>query len=228
MRFSVALLVLVSLAPSAFAGTPPSDRKKHPDVREAVEVSQREYTISDARTHLFVETASLATCVGVTLYDRQTTTGLLAHVDAPTRLGPSFERVFQEFTKRGIPLSRLEAHVIGGQTHPSHPEQDRYDHLASDLLATLHEAGIQVVETDLGGENAVRAIMLELDTGEVFDFDDVAISPSSSPELEQAKRDRLWDSPKHEHFCDGLLYRHEQSLPSVGVPTEQPADRACY
>lgn len=198
-------------------------RAKLNDAAEYPEVSQREYLVTTADRHSRIETNGLGPCVAFTLYDPKTRTGALAHVDAPTRAADSLDRVLLEFTARGIPLERLRARVIGG--HDAWPG-DRHKtsaRTAYDVIRRLTEAGIPIIERDLLGKDAARNIIFDLRNGRAYDLEH-----SLHWEGNAEKAARLWDA-KHERFCDGYLYRHEASLPDVGVPTEQyEQERRCY
>ncbi|MBI3543367.1 MAG: hypothetical protein HY075_08865 [Deltaproteobacteria bacterium] len=219
------LLIAFTVASLAFAQAVPSKRKTIDDDASIPEVAQREYLITDAGHYPRIQTTGMSTCYALSLYDRKTKTGLLAHIDAPTRFDVSLERMLQEFSRRGIAPTALEARVIGGETDPPSDPYKTGLKAGERIFQGLAAAGITVVERDLGGDNSYRSITLDLNDGVAYDY--VETAPHVSWEYGRRKGDRLWDAGR-KRFCDGTLYRHEDSLPSVGVPTDQPDDRMCF
>ncbi len=84
---------------------------------EYVGVPQRGFAITSASAakHILF-TSRVAPCFTITLYDRETSTGALAHIDTGILVKESVDKLTKNFTKKGIDLSRLEVQIIGGHS----------------------------------------------------------------------------------------------------------------
>ena len=101
-----------------------------------VGVPQRGYAITSGSSNqhsLF--TCHIATCFAVTLYDKETKIGVLAHIDITNSVKESIDKLSKNFTERGIDLSKLEVQIIGGySSQPPCVEQLEHLELALNQL----------------------------------------------------------------------------------------------
>lgn len=103
-------------------------------------------------------TFGVGPCVAVAVYNPQTRTGLLAHLDARTD-PQSLNQLLDRLDGGG---AALQAHVVGGQ------EQTR--HLVEETLSVLESRpGLSIKTTDVLNDRGLRSLALDTRTGEVFD-----------------------------------------------------------
>ena len=177
------------------------------DSEKAVEVMQHQYLITNAKSNELIQTFGAGPCVIVTLYDKNSKTGLMTHLDATTPVDISFDRMISEFAFRGLNPQNLEARIIGGQEGSS-------EKLVYEIEKRLGTEKIKVVERDyLNNIAGSDCVTMNLNTGEVFDYDET-IHSTKSEELDALVK-KITTYPRN------VVYRHKGSLKSVGVIEHQ-------
>ena len=134
------------------------------DTEKSIEVSQGEYSIATASDDVqTMQTYGIGPCVAVTIYDKTNKKGFLAHIDTPEK-AKSLKSVLHQLAAQGFDISNCEARIIGGQTGSSMDT-------VKEIQKALEEKQFNIVEMDVFG-HGVRSIQLDLDTGEVTDYDE--------------------------------------------------------
>lgn len=173
-------------------------RNKTIDHPNAIEVMQHEYAITQPTTQKPVmQTAWISACIAVTLYDKETKTGVITHTDVGTNIEGSFEEIFSKLEKLGVKTSNLESRIIGGATYKVCKENIKI------IKGVLEKYHVKVVEEDTLG-NIIRAIQIDTRTGEVMDYEETVSSTSKEKLAEKMKR--LFKD-KEDKLCT-----HESSL----------------
>lgn len=166
-------------------------RKISLDSIDSYEVLQGQYVIQKYSPKTpSLQTFGIGPCVAVTLYDPKTKTGTLAHIDS-TDKAKSFTNVLNQLKYQGIDLNNLEAHIIGGQTGSS-------EETVGILYDSIKNNSIKLKEIDVLGDNT-RAIMLNLENGEVSDYQE-SIHTTPSPKLFMQGNRTLMDKNLSQDF----------------------------
>lgn len=110
-----------------------------------------------------MQTYGIGPCVAVTIYDRTNKKGFLTHIDTPEK-AKSLKTVLYKLSAQGFDVKNCEARIIGGQTNSSMDT-------VKEIQKALEEKQYNIVETDVFG-NCARAIQLDLNTGEVTDYNE--------------------------------------------------------
>ncbi|EQC43838.1 hypothetical protein [Bacteriovorax sp. Seq25_V] len=160
------------------------------DSAQIPEIAQREYIYTDSTRHQYVQTYGVYTCLAVVFYSESTQTGVLAHIDSATKLPEAVSEIAKLF--KGDSYS---VRIYGGQAPY---------YLESRVVETLENFGIEVSDIVRNTSRQAINIVLELKTGEVFEYDEM--HSSTNYKIRQAKVDRLKFSKR--------LYRHQDS--SIG------------
>lgn len=111
-------------------------------------------------TRDFLATLGLEGCIGLTLFNEKSGTGVLAHFDRAEKVN-GLESALRRLSVRE---GGFKAHVVGGD------ESDPSDKTFAAVMAMLQKHNVSVAETNIG-EHSSRpsAIALDLTTGEVTD-----------------------------------------------------------
>lgn len=160
------------------------------DSAQIPEASQREYIYTDSTRHQFVQTYGVYTCLAVVFYSESTQTGVLAHIDSATKLPEAILEIASLF--RGDSYS---VRIYGGQAPHN---------LESRVVETLENFGIEVSDIVRNTSREAINIVLDLKTGDVFQYDEMV--SATDYKVAKAKADRLKFSKR--------LYRHQES--SIG------------
>ena len=132
------------------------------DTEKTIEVSQGEYSIATVSDEVqTMQTYGIGPCVAVTIYDKTNKKGFLTHIDTPEK-AKSLRSVLYKLSAQGFDVKNCEARIIGGQTGSSMDT-------VKEIQKVLEEKQYNIVEMDVFG-NGVRAIQLDLNTGEVTDY----------------------------------------------------------
>lgn len=146
---------------------PISDRK------DAVEVMQRGYAITrpggGRATHL--QTFGAGPCYVLTLYDKGTKTGVMAHIDALTDFGASMNVIVAHLEKNGVDIGRMEARLIGGDTTSRN--------CLLKIKTVLTDFQIKLVEEDTIRPTPA-SVMLNTETGQLDDYQETIHTTDSS------------------------------------------------
>ena len=139
-------------------------RNKTKDTEKTIEVSQGEYSIATVSDEVqTMQTYGIGPCVAVTIYDRTNKKGFLTHIDTPEK-AKSLKTVLYKLSAQGFDVKNCEARIIGGQTNSSMDT-------VKEIQKALEEKQYNIVEMDVFG-NGARAIQLDLNTGEVTDYNE--------------------------------------------------------
>ncbi|MBP3821785.1 hypothetical protein J6G99_09115 [bacterium] len=134
-------------------------RKFTEDDSKSVQVEQGEFAIKKySKDTPSLQTYNVWNCVAVTIYDKKTKTGFMAHIDTVDR-ADSLEKVLKN---SNFNPETSEVRIIGGLTNLSEGTIEIVDE-------TIKKYNLKVVEYDILGEGR-RDIQLDLKTGEVFDY----------------------------------------------------------
>lgn len=134
------------------------------DSQKSIEVGQGEYTIAEySEDTPYLQTFGIGPCVAVTIYDKTTKKGFLTHIDTPNK-AKSLRDVIGKLEAQGFNLKDCEVRIIGGQTGSS-------TSTIKEIQKCIEQTPATVVEMDVLGYK-VRSIQLNLDTGEVTDYNE--------------------------------------------------------
>lgn len=137
-------------------------RNTSQDSEKSLEVGQGEYSIAEySEDTPYMQTYGIGPCVAVTIYDKTSKKGFLTHIDTPGK-AKSLRQVLETLSSKGFDLKNCEARIIGGQTGSSMETVKTIQQCIENTAATI-------VEMDVFGYGT-RAIQLNLDTGEVTDY----------------------------------------------------------
>ena len=142
----------------------PTSQKRNicKDSNSSIQVKQGEFAVNAySKDTPSLQTYNVCNCVAVTIYDKKTKRGFLAHIDTIER-ADSLEKILK--TCNFNPKTS-EVRIIGGQTGCSEGVVELIDE-------TIKNSNLKVVEYDVLGTpmECVRNIQLDLKTGEVFDY----------------------------------------------------------
>jgi len=144
------------------------DRSVRSDTPKAIEVLQHEFAITrpgKGRSPL-LQTFGAGPCVVMTLHDKQTKVGVMAHFDATTTVATSFNMIKVKLEKYGVDIGNMEMRLVGGQTGQS-------EELILSLRDQADERGIDIVEQEIVlSRSNISAVMLDTETGELYDYDE--------------------------------------------------------
>lgn len=232
-RSILALVTLLSLLPSlAQAEFVTQLETRNTDVETTPEVSQREFLLTTAKSHPLIQTYGVATCLALAIYHPKTKTGVLAHIDAPTLVTPSVERLASAFRALGIPTEELVAHLSGADPGSSHPGAvSTTKTMVSNTLKALHAAKIEVKTLDVFTQAPAmygRKLELDLRTGDFYYYAEELKTPGASLERERQRINYIWfDQSKYQFLCDTYLNPHPESLLPKGVDFSQVPGSNC-
>nr|WP_304364464.1 chemotaxis protein CheD [Methanosarcina sp. KYL-1] len=136
-----------------------------------------------ARSPVKLKASGLGSCVGITLYDRETKVGGLIHVMLPSikeaclKANPAsnpakfadsgIEHLLEEVVKIGACRKRLEAKVVGGASMFSTTHLNIGERNTKLAKKTLEELGVAIVAEDTG-KNYGRTITFDISTGDLL------------------------------------------------------------
>ncbi|OGQ45858.1 MAG: hypothetical protein A3I05_08230 [Deltaproteobacteria bacterium RIFCSPLOWO2_02_FULL_44_10] len=143
-----------------------SSRKSMIDQPGAIEVFTDEYSITrpgNGRSP-FLQTAGAGPCLVLTLYEKKTKTGLMAHVSAMADVVMSFKAMDRELRAQGVNITNMEARIVGGKSGLN------VDTYISELKNELFQRGIQLVEEDTNRDGNITAVTLDTTTGELHNY----------------------------------------------------------
>jgi chemotaxis receptor (MCP) glutamine deamidase CheD len=139
-------------------------RKISFDSEKSIEVMLGEYSIIEYSENTpFMQTYGIGPCVAVTIYDKKSKKGFLAHIDTHSK-AKSLNGILSRLKTRGFDTDNCEARIIGGQTGYS-------TETVKEIQKQLNSKKINIVEMDVLGSDA-RSIQLDLNTGEVTDYNE--------------------------------------------------------
>ena len=140
----------------------PTDKSRNSceDSLNSIQVEQGEYAV---RTYSedtpSLQTYNVCSCVAVTIYDKATQRGFIAHIDKADR-ADSLEKILEECN---FNPETSEVRIIGGWSDTSEGTVETIDEIVKKFK-------LNVVEYDVLGESCRRDIQLDLKTGEVLDY----------------------------------------------------------
>ncbi len=162
------------------------------DAADIPEVFQREYIITNAYKHKFVQTYGVGPCIALSLFNKKTNQALLAHIDAQTNVNREVLALIHLMGND----ENIEARVFGGI------EGDK-TRLATRVMEVLKEGKVTITESYIERpKNSFLSVMLNTETGELLLYREAI--RSTSYQVFEAKVSRIkWGA---------RLYRHEDSL----------------
>lgn len=152
------------------------------------EVFQREYILTDSKQYLMVQTYGLVTCVALSIYDPKLKLGLLAHIDARTKL-TEIDKLIKNFPSK----HNIQVQLNGGLKNSNFLEK---------IKRYIERIGYKVSSFNKNKINSSMNILFNLETGEVTNYIETVQNTSAS--VYYAKLDRLKWGRK--------LYRHAKSI----------------
>jgi chemotaxis receptor (MCP) glutamine deamidase CheD len=148
---------------SVFAGYV-HERNTSVDSNKSIEVGQGEYAIAEySEDTPAMQTFGIGPCVAVTIYDKTSKRGFLTHIDSTDKAN-SFGNILKTLPYRGFNLENCEVRIIGGQTGQS-------EETIKIIQQSVENTPATIAEMDVLG-NTTRSIQMNLDTGEVTDYDE--------------------------------------------------------
>ncbi|MDY6774046.1 MAG: chemotaxis protein CheD [Candidatus Nanohaloarchaea archaeon] len=138
---------------------------------EQVDVKMGEYAVATDDT--VIASLGVGSCVAVSLYHDDTSTGGLAHVMLPTENGHKSEKhadvlieeLLEEMHEEDLENGELEAKIFGG-AHMVRDSLGIGDKNVESVKEILDDEGIDITAEDTGGERG-RAVWLHCRSGEV-------------------------------------------------------------
>lgn len=135
--------------------TVPSRERQEVDQQLVRGVIQKEYAITNAKSNEpIIGTFGLGPCIAVTVYDAETQTAAVAHVDGTTRVD-SLARIIDEFEDR----SRIRVGLIGGDG--SSRKQ------AIQMIQFFQNMGINLDHADILSKSHPTAFVIDSRTGDI-------------------------------------------------------------
>ncbi|MCK4532964.1 methyltransferase domain-containing protein, partial [bacterium] len=129
--------------------------------KKTIVIAEREYIISsDGCSAPFIATFQIGPCV-VTLYDKKSKIGCIAHFDKGIDVAKSTEKILKEMASHNVDISSLEVNLFGGDKGFS-------EEMISEMKTELEKRKINNVKEDLFGENQLRHILLDTRTGKIY------------------------------------------------------------
>ena len=142
----------------------PTDKKRSTcdDSSNSIQVEQGEFALKTySKDTPSLQTYSVCNCVAVTIYDKKTKKGFLTHIDTVDRA----DSLAKTLEHCGFNPKTSEVRIIGGQTGLS-------EGIVEIIDETVKKFNLKVVEYDVLGQQCRRDIQLNLNTGEVFDYNE--------------------------------------------------------
>ncbi len=145
---------------------------------ETIKVGIADFKVGKSPSKII--TLGLGSCIGITLYDRMSKIGGMAHIMLPKNTDPEkrslkfadvgIEEMLDALIKMGSKIRNLEAKIAGGAQMFSFNQADEkksvgYRNVVA-VKSILKEYNLEVISEDTGG-NFGRTIELELETGEL-------------------------------------------------------------
>lgn len=132
------------------------------DKSKSIQVEQGEFAVKTySKDTPSMQTYNVCSCVAVTIYDKATKRGFMAHIDKDDR-AESLEKILKSCK---FNPETSEVRIIGGWSKNSEGTIEIVDEI-------VKKFNLKVVEYDVLGESCRRDIQLDLNTGEVFDYDE--------------------------------------------------------
>ena len=145
--------------PPSFISRLLGGRKKSKDDIKSIEVGQGQYAIKTySKQYPSLQTDYIHDCVAVTIYDKKHKRGFIAHFDEDEKIY-DFKNLIKQL---GFNPKYCEARIIGGRTGLSEGKVELLDNI-------LKQNKFNIVEIDVLGTKE-RAIQMDLNTGEVSDY----------------------------------------------------------
>ena len=147
-------------------------RRTAQDDEHSLQVEQGQYAIKKySEDTPSLQTYNVCNCVAVTVYDKKTKRGFLTHIDTAQR-AESLEKVLK---KAKFNPETSEVRIIGGITGAS-------EGTVEIIEGAIKKLKLPIVEYDILGDSKRRDIMLDLNTGEVFDYKETRETYDVEPE----------------------------------------------
>ena len=157
------------------------------DIEGVPEVAQREHIYTHSSQHEYVQTYGLATCVALVAYNPETTTTILAHLDAGTD--------FQSFIERDILGKGYKISLLGG-------EYGRDHNLLDEVFEYFSQRNISV-DTYRPSSKEAMSIMVNTEDGSIYSYYETKMN--SSWHENKVKNDRI-------HYGGRRIFRHQDSI----------------
>ena len=140
-------------------------RSKSKDNDKSLEVDQGQYAVKKySKNCPSMQTWNVQNCVAVTIYDKVNKRGFMAHIDCTSK-AYDLDKVL---AKLGFNPENCEARIIGGRDDMSEGNVEIIDNI-------LRKYKFNIVEQDVLGKE-IRAIQMDLETGEVTDYEETTES----------------------------------------------------
>ena len=140
-------------------------RNKSTDNNKSIEVDQGQYAVKKySQEFPAMQTWNVQNCVAVTIYDKVNKRGFMAHIDCTSK-AYDLKNVLK---KLGFKPENCEARIIGGRDEMSEGNVEIIDNI-------LRCFKFDIVEQDVLGKK-IRAIQMDLNTGEVTDYEETVES----------------------------------------------------
>lgn len=136
------------------------------DRDDAVEVLQKEAGITKAdRPHRFLKTFGAGPCVILALYDKESKTGSLVHLDGTTDVKRAVSMTLARMNASGASPKGIEASLVGGQRHQS---EDLIINITNELeKEQISVKGRGILTSDPSDS---KAVIMDTATGELYNL----------------------------------------------------------
>ncbi len=151
----------------------PIEPPRNFDPEDALYVEQGEYAISSPQHQRYIQTAFLAGCTALVLWDPASKRGLIAHLDGTQNTKDSLDLMIADIEANGGARSFLQARLYGAMQSG---ERQPWGNWPAENLQSIHfnldAQKIHVVKEDVlfpaKGGAGKTAVMLDTETGQAF------------------------------------------------------------
>ena len=128
-------------------------------------------------------------------------TGFVSHIDAATEIDQSFRDIASSMNDRGIPMSDLEARMVGGNLGFSEDITYKIRKLSKQYAIPILEEDILLTRGEVIRDH-MSCVTMDLATGIIYDYDDEQICRVNDDReqtlrfLERLKSGETWNDAK--------------------------------
>lgn len=169
--------ISLSPTPPPVVGLTQGQLKHSDDFLTSKDAPQGGVVIAKASNEItHVRTYGMGPCVGCTIYDPDTQTGLIAHIDS-TEKAQDLVRIINILKHKGIDITALQATIHGGdQTEGSND-------IFQKVLGIIKGNNINVRHASQGNSHEATSLQLDLRTGETSTFTRVNKNQTAKDQL---------------------------------------------
>ncbi|MBX4205911.1 hypothetical protein KW795_01825 [Candidatus Microgenomates bacterium] len=140
---------------------------KIPEPTNAYRINERRFGIASfSKNKPYLITYGLASCKAFILYDRESRSGLLAHLSVVNDLDATLEELVAKFNKD---LSQIDISLVQGGSQIESPKWPTLDQISQNLIAK--GAKHITFDPNFSKSSQPRGVALNLGTGKVSEID---------------------------------------------------------